>query len=82
MTYSDERYGYGNLVEIAHDNGYVTRYGHNSELLVEIGDTVKKGQVISLMGTTGRSTGPHIHFEVYKNGRAVDPASYIRRTHR
>lgn len=82
VTYSDERYGYGNLVEIAHDNGYVTRYGHNSELLVEIGDTVKKGQVISLMGTTGRSTGPHIHFEVYKNGRAVDPASYIRRTHR
>jgi len=82
VTFSEERYGYGELVEITHDNGYVTRYGHNSELLVEIGEIVKKGQVISLMGTTGRSTGPHVHFEVYKNGRAVDPASYIRRTHR
>ena len=82
VTYSDERYGYGELIEITHDNGYVTRYGHNSELLVKLGEIVKKGQVISRMGTTGRSTGPHVHFEVYKNGRAVDPSSYIRRTHR
>lgn len=82
VTYSGDRYGYGELIEITHDNGYITRYGHNSELLVKLGEIVKKGQVISRMGTTGRSTGPHIHFEVYKNGRAVDPSSYIRRTHR
>ena len=78
VTYSGDRYGYGNLVEITHENGYVTRYGHNSELVALLGDVVRKGQVISKMGTTGRSTGPHIHFEVYKNGRTVDPASYIR----
>ena len=80
VTYSGSRSGYGNLVEITHDNGFVTRYGHNSELLVKLGEIVKKGQIISLMGTSGRSTGPHVHFEVYKHGRAVDPASYIRRT--
>lgn len=80
VTYSGERYGYGQLVEITHDNGFITRYGHNSELLVALGEIVKKGQVISLMGTSGRSTGPHVHFEVYKHGRAVDPASYIRST--
>lgn len=80
VTYSGERYGYGELIEITHDNGYITRYGHNAELLVKLGEIVKKGQVISLMGTTGRSTGPHVHFEVYKNGRAVDPARYIRGT--
>ena len=68
------------MVEITHDNGYITRYGHNSELYVELGEIVKKGQTISAMGSTGRSTGPHVHFEVYKHGRAVDPASYIRRT--
>jgi len=78
VTFSGDRYGYGNLVEITHDNGYVTRYGHNSELVVSRGEVVRKGQVISKMGTTGRSTGPHIHFEVFKNGRTVDPASYIR----
>ena len=80
VTYSGERSGYGNMVEITHDNGYITRYGHNSELYVELGEIVKKGQTISAMGSTGRSTGPHVHFEVYKHGRAVDPASYIRRT--
>ena len=80
VTYAGKRTGYGNLVEITHDNGFVTRYGHNSELLVALGEIVKKGQTISLMGTSGRSTGPHVHFEVYKHGRAVDPASYIRRT--
>lgn len=80
VTYAGNRYGYGEMIEISHDNGLVTRYGHNSELLVTLGEVVKKGQIISRMGTTGRSTGPHVHFEVYKNGRAVDPASYIRRT--
>lgn len=80
VTYAGERNGYGELVEITHDSGYVTRYGHNNEIFVSLGEIVKKGQVISSMGSTGRSTGPHVHFEVYKHGRSVDPASYIRRT--
>ena len=78
VTWASRRYGYGNLVEINHGNGYVTRYGHNKSILVKVGDTVKKGQGISLMGSTGRSTGPHVHFEVLVNGRTVNPAKYIR----
>jgi len=77
VTWSGSRYGYGNLVEINHGNGYSTRYGHNKELLVEVGDDVKKGQAISLMGSTGRSTGPHVHFEVLKNDRQINPAAYV-----
>lgn len=73
---------YGNMVEIKHGSGLVTRYAHNSANLVKAGDVVKKGQVISLSGSTGRSTAPHVHFEVYKNGRVVDPSSYIRRNNR
>jgi len=79
VTWSSKRYGYGNLVEINHGNGYVTRYGHNKENLVKVGDTVKKGQVISLMGSTGRSTGPHVHFEVLKNGRQIDPQRFVQK---
>lgn len=75
-----ERAGYGNYVEIDHGEGYITRYGHNDENKVTVGDMVEKGQVIAAMGSSGRSTGPHVHFEVYKHGRAVDPSSYIRRT--
>ena len=82
VTWSAERYGYGQLVEINHGNGYSTRYAHCKERLVKVGDIVKKGQIIALMGSTGRSTGPHVHFEVYKNGRAVDPAAYIHRASR
>jgi murein DD-endopeptidase MepM/ murein hydrolase activator NlpD len=78
VTWAGSRYGYGNLVEINHGNGYVTRYGHNKEVLVKVGETVKKGQRIALMGSTGRSTGPHVHFEVIKDGRHVNPAKYIR----
>jgi murein DD-endopeptidase MepM/ murein hydrolase activator NlpD len=78
VTYSKERFGYGKVVEINHGNGYVTRYGHNSRLLVAVGDTIQKGQAISLIGSTGRSTGPHLHFEVLKQGRAVDPMSFVR----
>lgn len=78
VTWAGDRWGYGRLVEINHGNGYFTRYGHNKEILVEAGDTVKKGQVISLMGSTGRSTGPHVHFEVMRGGRAVDPRQYIQ----
>lgn len=82
VTWSGERYGYGQLVEINHGNGFMTRYAHNLENKVDVGDIVKKGQVISLMGSSGRSTGPHVHFEVYKHGRAVDPATYIHRASR
>ncbi len=78
VTWAGKRSGYGNLVEIDHGGHYATRYGHNQQILVGIGDTVKKGQVIAKMGNTGRSTGPHVHFEVLKDGRAVNPARYIR----
>lgn len=78
VTWSGERYGYGTLVEINHGNGYVTRYAHNSKTLVKLGETVKKGQAIALMGSTGRSTGPHVHFEVWRNGQVVDPLKYVQ----
>lgn len=80
VTWSAEKTGYGNLVEINHGNGFKTRYGHCKKNLVQVGDMVQKGQVIALLGNTGRSSGPHVHFEVYKNNRVVDPASYIRTT--
>jgi len=60
----------------------ITRYAHNKENIAELGSVVKKGDVIAKMGTSGRSTGPHVHFEVFKNGRLVDPATYIKRTSR
>ena len=78
VTYSGKRYSYGNLVEIAHGNGYSTRYAHNSVLLVSVGDTVEKGFQIAEIGSSGRSTGPHVHFEVIKNGREVNPIPFIR----
>ena len=77
VTWAGDRYGYGELVEINHGNGYTTRYGHNAKLLVEVGDSVEKGQAISQMGSTGRSTGPHVHFEVLKNDRQINPAKYV-----
>jgi murein DD-endopeptidase MepM/ murein hydrolase activator NlpD len=80
VTWSESRFGYGNLVEIDHGNGYITRYGHNKELLVKVGDIVTKGQKISLMGSTGRSTGPHVHYEVLKDGEHIDPLPYVYRS--
>jgi murein DD-endopeptidase MepM/ murein hydrolase activator NlpD len=77
VTWAGERYGYGELIEINHGNGYTTRYGHNAKLLVEVGDSVEKGQAISLMGSTGRSTGPHVHFEVLKNDRQINPSKFV-----
>lgn len=82
VTYSDDRYGYGNLVEIDHGDGLVTRYAHAKELKVEVGDVVQKGQVVALMGSTGRSTGPHVHFEVLRNGKSQNPEDYIQRASR
>ncbi len=81
VTWSGKDAGYGNVVEISHGDDYVTRYAHNKEILVHPGDVVRKGGTIALMGSTGRSTGSHVHFEVYKNGRSVDPSSYVARTH-
>jgi murein DD-endopeptidase MepM/ murein hydrolase activator NlpD len=78
VTWSGARYGYGVMVEINHGNGYSTRYAHNSENLVDVGDEVKKGQIVALMGETGRATGPNLHFEVLQNGRRVNPVKFIR----
>ncbi len=80
VTWASDRYGYGKLVEINHGNGYKTRYAHGAELKVKLGDVVRKGDVVAAMGSSGRSTGPHVHFEVFKNGRTVDPAAYLHRT--
>ncbi len=70
-------YGYGNLVEIDHGYNIVTRYGHNSKHAVKVGDRVKRGQVVAYVGSTGRSTGPHLHYEVLVNGIPVNPKNYI-----
>ena len=70
--------GYGNLVEIKHADGYSTLYAHNQENLVETGDVVTKGETIALLGSTGRSSGPHVHFEVHRNGKIVDPIRFVK----
>jgi murein DD-endopeptidase MepM/ murein hydrolase activator NlpD len=77
VSWAGKKSGYGRLVEINHGNGYTTRYGHNQSHMVSVGDTVKKGQQIALMGSTGRSTGPHVHFEVLHNGKSVNPSKFI-----
>lgn len=80
VTWVGRDSGYGNIVEISHGDDLVTRYAHNKENLVQPGDFVRKGDAIALMGSSGRSTGAHVHYEVYKNGRSVDPSSYVART--
>jgi len=70
--------GYGRLVEVDHGNGLATRYGHLSEIHVKVGDVVKIGQVIGAVGSTGRSTGPHLHYETRIDGDAVDPQKFLR----
>jgi murein DD-endopeptidase MepM/ murein hydrolase activator NlpD len=79
VTWSGPRSGYGHLVEVNHGNGYVTRYAHNQRGLVDVGRTVTRGEPLALMGSTGRSTGPHVHFEVLKDGRQVNPLTFIGR---
>ncbi len=79
ITTSEARNGYGFLVEINHGSGLKTRYAHASSLVVSVGDVVEKGQQIAVMGTTGRSTGPHVHYEVIKDGRQINPNYYIQR---
>ena len=82
VVFAGPRSGYGQMVELNHGSGYSTRYGHHKELVVKTGDIVRKGEVVGLMGSSGRSTGPHVHFEVFKNGRIVDPSTYIHRASR
>lgn len=79
VTYAGVRPGYGDVVEIDHGDGYMTRYAHNSKLLAHVGEHVHAGEVISDAGSTGRSTGPHVHFEVWHNGKLVNPITYVRR---
>jgi murein DD-endopeptidase MepM/ murein hydrolase activator NlpD len=77
VTWAGPREGYGNLVEINHGNGYVTRYAHAARTLVSVGDQVERGQAVAVVGSTGRSTGPHVHFEVVKDGRQIDPMAFV-----
>ena len=77
VTWAGFKGGYGNMVQIDHGNGYTTRYGHAFQVLVHVGETVQRGDVLALVGTTGRSTGPHVHFEVLKNGHQVNPARFV-----
>src|SRR6185437_7830352 len=82
VTYAGIRDGYGKVVEIDHGDGYMTRYAHNSSLLARVGEHVHTGEVISDAGSTGRSTGPHVHFEVWHDGKLVNPSAYVRRYRR
>lgn len=78
VTTVERKAGYGIFVEVSHGNGYTTRYGHNSSVLVKKGDLVEKGEVIAKVGSTGRSTGPHVHYEVTRNGKRVNPWRYLK----
>jgi len=80
VTWNGERPGYGNVIEIDHGNGYMTRYAHNQKNIARVGERVHAGQVIARVGQTGRATGPHCHFEVWLNGRAVNPLTYVNGT--
>lgn len=77
VTYSGWKQGYGNVVEITHPTGYVTRYGHNSRNLVQVGRSVQKNDAIAVIGSTGRSTGTHVHFEVLRDGNVLNPMRYL-----
>ena len=78
VVWSGSRQGYGNLLEIDHGNGYITRYAHNDQLLVKDGDSIVAGQEIAKMGSTGRASAPHVHFEVLYKGKAVNPHQFVK----
>ena len=69
--------GYGRMVEVDHGNGFATRYGHLSQITVTVGDRIRVGQEVGRMGSTGRSTGPHLHYETRIDGEAVDPQKFL-----
>lgn len=77
VTWAGAKSGYGNLVEISHGDGVSTRYAHASRVNVRVGDLVAKDQLVAYMGSTGRSTGSHLHYEVLRDGKQVNPATYI-----
>ena len=77
VSFAGVRSGYGNVIEVDHGNGYVTRYAHNSRLVARVGDLVRSGQQIAKAGSTGRSTGAHVHFEVWENGHVVNPRKFL-----
>src|SRR5690606_27835018 len=77
VSFAASRSGYGKTIEIDHGNGYVTRYAHNSRLVVKPGDLVRAGQEVAKAGSTGRSTGAHVHFEVWENGNVVNPRKFL-----
>ena len=77
VSHSGIKAGYGLLVEVTHGQGYTTRYAHTARNLVKVGDRIIKGQPVAEIGSSGRSTGPHLHFEVRRHGRAVNPQSYL-----
>ena len=79
VTFAGRRSGFGNVVEVDHGRGYVTRYAHNKENVVKRGDRVEKGQKIATMGSSGRVTGTHLHFEVMKDGKPLNPMTFIRK---
>lgn len=79
VSWAGRRSGYGYLIELDHGKGMKTRYGHNKVLLVSAGDVVTKGQVIARMGSTGRSTGPHVHYEILRNNQQINPIKFIYR---
>ena len=78
VTIAGREGGYGNMVEISHGNGLATRYGHLSEITVKNGQVVRIGEIVGRIGSTGRSTGPHLHYETRINGEAVDPQKFLR----
>lgn len=80
VTVSEHMPDYGKIVKISHGSGLETRYAHASELLVKVGDVVRKGQMIAKVGSTGRSTGPHLHFEVRRDGAPLDPRKFLQRS--
>ena len=77
ISFSGYKSGYGYVVEVTHPTGYMTRYGHNSRNLVQAGTSVQKGDPIAVIGSTGRSTGTHVHFEVLRDGKAINPMKYL-----
>jgi murein DD-endopeptidase MepM/ murein hydrolase activator NlpD len=77
VTWAGERFGYGRMVEVEHAGGYRTRYAHAKAVNVQIGQLVDKGQQVATLGNTGRSTGPHVHYEVLKNGKQINPQAFI-----